>query len=71
MGLKNRLRRLEREAGGVGCPECGTVPGEPVRIAVCEDSDEKWSGYPAPLLCAGCGQVLRFTLVFAAPGEGP
>ncbi len=61
MGLEGRLRRLEAGPGPARCPECGVAPRGSVRLEPAGDG-QGWDGYPEPLLCGGCGRVLRFTL---------
>ena len=67
MSLKGRLTKLEaRGPSGPRCPECGSAPGDPVKHPAPSEAVGTWAGYPEPLLCRGCGRVLRFT--FSPPG---
>lgn len=59
MSLKGRLKRLECGSRAARCQDCGTEDG-PAQFTFAEGGPP-WEEYPEPLLCSGCGRVLRFT----------
>ena len=67
MGLKSRLERLESGSRAARCPECGAVRDDPIEFTV-STTGARWQGYPEPLLCGGCGRVLKFTLKLGEAG---
>ncbi len=62
MSFLGRLRRLEG-GGSPACPECGHVPGTPMRFVIHTRDDPPYQG---PENCPACRRPLTFTFDVAA-----
>jgi len=62
MNLQTRVDKLERQAGGGGCPECGYYAGAQLEIeVVLPKADEAYTPRPSEY-CATCWRSLVFTI---------
>ncbi len=60
MSLQTRVDKLERQAGGEGCPECGYYAGAQVQFSIVTEPEV--SARLEDIRCVTCGRSLVFTI---------